>query len=103
MTQPDPATLSFEAALDALDKILRELEDGTTGLEESLARYERGVALVKSCYKQLQEAELKIRTLTTVGDDGKPVFEPFIHTPTARLGPSQRTPRSGKQPDGDTE
>ena len=42
----------FEAALAELDGVLRDLEDGTTTLEEALARYERGVALVKQCYEQ---------------------------------------------------
>ena len=39
----------FEHALAELDRVLRDLEDGTTTLEDALARYERGVALVKQC------------------------------------------------------
>ncbi|MFO0851263.1 MAG: exodeoxyribonuclease VII small subunit [Gemmataceae bacterium] len=39
----------FEQALAELDRILRDLEDGTTTLDDALARYERGVGLLKLC------------------------------------------------------
>lgn len=75
-TQP----LKFERALAELDRVLRDLEDGTTTLDEALAKYERGIALVKQCYQQLQNAEQKIRELTGIGEDGKPILEHFEHT-----------------------
>ena len=46
MIEPTPPLLTFEQALAELDRIVRELEDGKTGLEDSLARYEQGVALL---------------------------------------------------------
>jgi exodeoxyribonuclease VII small subunit len=70
---------TFEQAVAELEQILRDLEDGNTTLEESLARYERGVGLLKSCYAQLQAAEQKIALLAGVGEDGKPVLQPFDH------------------------
>jgi len=72
--------LKFEVALTELDRVLRELEDGTTTLEDALARYERGIALVKQCYEQLRSAEVRIRELTGIGDDGKPILQGFEHT-----------------------
>jgi exodeoxyribonuclease VII small subunit len=97
MTTPDPAPpLRFEQALAELDRILRELEDGTTTLEEALARYERGVGLLRQCYSQLQSAEQKIRLLAGLTEDGKPDLKPFEHTaavekekvkPTSRRNP----------------
>ena len=32
---------------------MRDLEDGQLGLDESLARYEQGVALIRACQAQL--------------------------------------------------
>lgn len=58
------ASLSFEEAFAALAKILQQLEAGDLPLAESLALYERGMALAKHCNVQLDTAELKIKTLT---------------------------------------
>ena len=57
---PDDS-LRFEQALTELERILRELEDGTTSLEDALVRYERGVGLLRHCYSQLRGAEQKIQ------------------------------------------
>ena len=86
---------SFEAAVAELEQILRALEDGSTSLEESLARYERGVGLLKHCYAQLQSAEQRISLLAGLGEDGKPVLEPFDHTASDLPpdGPKRRPPR----------
>lgn len=79
---PEP-TPTFEQALADLERIVRELEDGKIGLEESLARYEQGVALLKQCYGKLRQAELRILELAGTDADGKPVVTPFEHTPSA--------------------
>ena len=73
----DKAQLRFEEALGELEQIVRELEDGTTGLAESLQRYEDGVKLLKSCYQLLENAERRIELLSGVDADGNPVTEPF--------------------------
>jgi exodeoxyribonuclease VII small subunit len=70
---------TFEQALADLERIVRELEDGKIGLEESLARYEQGVALLKRCYGQLRQVEQKIVELTGVDGEGNPVTKPFDH------------------------
>lgn len=49
--------LSFEEALAELEKITRELENGSTSLEDSIALYERGVLLRTICEKKLKDAE----------------------------------------------
>src|SRR4051812_23727115 len=71
--------LTFEQALADLEAVVRDLEDGTTGLEEALARYESGVGLLKFCYTQLRQAEQRILLLTGADEDAKPVTEPFRH------------------------
>jgi exodeoxyribonuclease VII small subunit len=54
---------SFEAALDELESLVRTLEDGGAPLEESLAAYERGRALLVFCQETLGQAEQKVRLL----------------------------------------
>jgi exodeoxyribonuclease VII small subunit len=80
-----------EQALSELDRILRELEDGTTSLDDALARYERGVTLLRLCYGQLKDAEQKIQQLSGVTDEGKPQLQPFEHTATVeKSSPTKR-------------
>jgi exodeoxyribonuclease VII small subunit len=78
---PEPA--SFEDSLAELEAVLRTLEDGTTGLEEALACYERGVGLLKRCYGQLRHAEQRVVQLAGSDDEGRPVLAPFEHTTSA--------------------
>ena len=85
--------LTFEQALADLEQIVRELEDGQTGLEEALARYETGVGLLKRCYGQLREAEQRILLLTGVDADGRPLLQPFEHAATAEGDPKERGKR----------
>jgi len=73
---PEP---NFEEAVAQLEEIVRELEGGETGLEQSLAHYEEGIALLKRCFGQLRQAEQKILSLT--GEEaGVPALRPFEHT-----------------------
>lgn len=63
-TSPTP---SFEAGLEELETIVERLEDGEMPLEESLALFEKGVALSESCRKRLQDAETKVEVLLRKG------------------------------------
>ena len=56
-----PADLSFEEAYAQLEEVLAALEAGDLALDESLARYEMGVALTEFCERKLEEAELRVR------------------------------------------
>ncbi|KAA0003962.1 MAG: exodeoxyribonuclease VII small subunit [Thermoplasmata archaeon] len=55
--------IKFEEALEKLEKITEELENGNLGLDETIKKFEEGVQLFKLCKKKLQEAELKIEKL----------------------------------------
>jgi len=72
-----PEKLSFEEALDRLEQIVQELEEGELGLEESLARYEEAVGYLKRCHGLLEKAQLRVELLTGVGQDGEAQTEPF--------------------------
>lgn len=54
------AAMSFEAAMGELEGIVDRLERGEATLEESIALYERGVALKAHCEGKLRSAEARI-------------------------------------------
>ncbi|MBC8535547.1 exodeoxyribonuclease VII small subunit [Feifania hominis] len=56
--------LTFEAAINRLEEILKKLEAGDSPLAESLALFEEGVTLTNFCNKALDEAEQKVVQLT---------------------------------------
>jgi exodeoxyribonuclease VII small subunit len=56
--------LNYEAAFSELESIVDSLENEQRPLEESMALYERGQALVKRCSELLEKAELKVRQLS---------------------------------------
>jgi exodeoxyribonuclease VII small subunit len=55
--------LRFSEALAELETIVAALEGGQLDLEDSLARYERGVALLRGCQAKLGEAEQRVTML----------------------------------------
>lgn len=63
----DIASMTFEDALAELEKIVRQIEDGRSKLDDAISAYERGVALKRHCDGKLKEAQAKIE-LITVGD-----------------------------------
>ena len=53
--QPDASSVvSFEACLDELEKVVRQLEGGDLSLDRSLELFERGMELSDTCRKQLE-------------------------------------------------
>ena len=90
MNHPPSEDLTFEQSLAALEGIVHELEDGQTGLEVALERYEEGVKLLKRCYSQLNQAEQRILQLTGVDAEGKPLLDVFAHDPAQNREPGKR-------------
>ena len=60
----DIAGLTYEQARDELVDIVARLENGQSGLEESMGLWQRGEALAAHCATWLDRAEAKI----TAGD-----------------------------------
>ncbi|TXH83713.1 exodeoxyribonuclease VII small subunit [Thauera aminoaromatica] len=54
---------SFEAAVSELEAIVQEMESGNLPLEDALARYQRGVGLLRHCQTTLGDAEQRVRML----------------------------------------
>ena len=71
----DAKTESFEESLGAREELVRELEGGDKGLDDSLALFEKGVVLAKDLTKRLEEAKTKVEALAS--DGGKLVKKPF--------------------------
>ena len=55
--------LSFKEASIELEQVVRSLESGDLELEDALARYARGVELLKSLRERLTNAEQKVKVL----------------------------------------
>ncbi|HEU0205552.1 MAG TPA: exodeoxyribonuclease VII small subunit [Pseudolysinimonas sp.] len=59
-TPDDIAELSYEQARDELVRVVGELEQGSTTLEQSLALWERGEALARRCEQWLLGAKERL-------------------------------------------
>jgi exodeoxyribonuclease VII small subunit len=55
---------SFEAILDRLGQVAKELEKSDVPLEKALALFEEGVGLVRGAEERLQKAESRLEELT---------------------------------------
>jgi exodeoxyribonuclease VII small subunit len=73
--EQEPKSVDFETAMRDLEAIVLRLEQGDMPLEESLAAFERGVMLTRTCQTALKEAEQKVEVL--LKKSGEPVVEPF--------------------------
>lgn len=58
-----PEEMKFGEAIAELEGIVASLEGGQLDLEDSLARYERGVALLRACRAKLADAQQKVTML----------------------------------------
>ena len=72
-------TLSFEAALEELERIVQALERGAVPLDEQVRMYERGAALKGHCEKKLADAQLKVDQIV-LGEGGA------VSTQPAKIG-----------------
>ncbi len=79
---------SFEEALRELESILAEIENGQIGLEEGLAKYERGNFLIQHCRGVLGAAEKQIELLSrsAEGDLVKSPLEEPAAAPEDKAG-----------------
>jgi exodeoxyribonuclease VII small subunit len=65
----------FEQSMQELEALVDTLEQGELSLEDSLAAFERGIALTRTCQQALDTAEQRVRILTERSTSAEP--EPF--------------------------
>lgn len=95
---------TFEVALARLEQIVGEMEGDRLTLEDLLARYEEGTALVKVCQQRLDSAEKRIEIITRGGDEAVRLetFDPSNSAPAAAVPVQTRTSAKKNQtPAGD--
>ena len=73
---PDIEKLSFEKAMEELEIIVSDLENGSIELEESIEKYQRGIQLKKHCDQKLKEANMKIDQIE-IDKDGNVTEKPL--------------------------
>tara|TARA_S200002703_G_scaffold149942_1_gene147946 strand:- start:56 stop:433 length:378 start_codon:yes stop_codon:yes gene_type:complete len=74
MSKTDTEKFSYEEAYGQLQEIVSRLEDDEPSLDELVKDYERGMKLLKTCHKRLNEAALRIEK---VREDEEMSLEPF--------------------------
>ena len=60
---PKKKEMSFEEALNKLEQIVLELEEGELSLEEAVEKFEQGIDLSRMCMQKLTRAEEKVKKL----------------------------------------
>ena len=63
MAKKPQSPAPFEQSLKELEKLVEKMEQGDLSLEDSLAHFERGVQLTRTCQQALKTAEQKVETL----------------------------------------
>ncbi|HVX11210.1 MAG TPA: exodeoxyribonuclease VII small subunit [Pirellulales bacterium] len=93
-----PCPPSFEQALDELEQIVHQLEEGDVGLAAGLEHYEKGIGLLKQCYALLERAERRIELLSGVDAAGNPITEPLADETMSLEEKSQNRARRRTKP-----
>lgn len=77
-TTPPKKKETFEASLERLEGIVRDLESGEKGLEDSLKLFEDGISLSRGLTQRLDEVKKRVEVLTKEGKDklkARPLLE----------------------------
>jgi exodeoxyribonuclease VII small subunit len=72
---PPATALDFEQAMQQLEHIVNQLEQGSIPLEKSIDLFQEGMKLSVACQQKLKQAEQRIEML--LEQDGQWVKKPF--------------------------
>ena len=75
VTPEEKPAATFEASLQELEAIVKQMESSDLPLEKALELFEKGTQLSEACRKQLEEAETRVEILVRKGD--RMQAEPF--------------------------
>ena len=70
------SSITFEQALNRLEEIVKELENGDIEIEKALTLFEEGTRLAKMCAKKLSKIERRVEILRK-NENGEDVLELF--------------------------
>ncbi|MGC6404222.1 MAG: exodeoxyribonuclease VII small subunit [Candidatus Comchoanobacterales bacterium] len=62
---------SFEQSMQALEDLIKQLENGDLALEDAIKTYEKGIKLSQQCQQTLDQAEQRVKDLTQESNDDK--------------------------------
>lgn len=60
--------LTFEQQLESVEALIAQMEGGALPLEESMKRYEEGVAMLTAMEKELQQATQRLTVIRQKAD-----------------------------------
>ncbi len=63
MSNNDLEKLTFEEAMQELEKLVDSLDKGNVSLDEAIEAYDRGSQLKDYCQNKLNEAKMKVETI----------------------------------------
>ena len=63
MSNTELEKLTFEEAMQELEKLVETLDKGDVSLDEAIAAYDRGSQLKDYCQKKLHDAKMKVETI----------------------------------------
>lgn len=66
---PQKKKETFEASLEKLEDIVRDLESGEKGLDDSLKLFEDGLLLSRGLTQKLEDVKKRVDVLTKEGKD----------------------------------
>tara|TARA_X000000950_G_scaffold57202_1_gene68833 strand:+ start:79 stop:327 length:249 start_codon:yes stop_codon:yes gene_type:complete len=63
MSNTELEKLTFEEAMQELEKLVDSLDKGDASLDEAIAAYDRGSQLKDYCQQKLHDAKMKVETI----------------------------------------
>lgn len=73
-TNDESPVQAFEQSLNELEKLVTQMELGEQSLDDSLAAYERGIALYRQCQTALETAEQRVTLVSQSNPDQQTPF-----------------------------
>ncbi len=73
--EQDVTELTFEEAIQRLEKVVEQLENGDVPLEQAIQLFEEGMMLAKQCNQTLKQAEQQVEVL--MKENGEWIKKPF--------------------------
>jgi exodeoxyribonuclease VII small subunit len=89
--------IGLEEAMAELSQIVSRLESGQATLDESLAQFERGMSLLRTCHRKLDVAAQRIELVTQLSAEGEVLTEEFDSTSTLQRSASADAARAARK------